>query len=192
MSKQLIFNGYDDYKLQSYQDEVAAYFPASGHLWSVSGTGAQRIDPSHLPSNAVPPPVHIEGLLVNHDQFSCRMASLASRRRQERSRSITQALSYVVPERVRFRYRLLNHDKEWTDAGSRRQAFYTDLKPGHYTFQVIACNNDGVWNYQGALLDFLVLPAWYQMLWFRLVCVLTGSSFLSTRSICCEFGNIQQ
>ncbi|MBB5066224.1 sensor histidine kinase [Granulicella mallensis] len=168
-----IFNGYDDYKLQSYQDEVAAYFPSSGRLWSVSGTGAQRIDPSHLPSNAEPPPVHIEGLLVNHKEFLLNGKHNIPAAPREVEVDYT-ALSYVVPGRVRFRYRLLGHDKDWTDAGSRRQAFYTDLKPGHYTFQVIGCNNDGVWNNRGALLGFVVLPTWYQTPWFRLTCVSIG------------------
>jgi signal transduction histidine kinase/ligand-binding sensor domain-containing protein len=168
-----IFNGHDDYKLQSYQDEVAAYFRSSGRLWSVNGTGAQRIDPSHLPSNVEPPPIYIEGLAVNHEKFSLNGKPSIPASPREIEVDYT-GLSYVVPERVRFHYRLLGHDKDWTDAGSRRQAFYTDLKPGHYTFQVIGCNNDGIWNYQGALLNFVVLPNWYQKLWFRVSCVLVG------------------
>ncbi|WP_353069157.1 triple tyrosine motif-containing protein [Tunturibacter empetritectus] len=70
-------------------------------------------------------------------------------------------MSYVLPEKVKFRYRLVGHDRNWIDAGMRRQAFYNDLRPGHYTFQVIACNNDGVWNSVGVLFRFTVPPAWY-------------------------------
>ena len=77
------------------------------------------------------------------------------------------ALSYVIPERVHFRYRLDGHDSDWTEVGRRRQAFYNDLQPGHYVFHVTACNNDGVCNWRGTELAFTVPPAWFQTLWFR-------------------------
>jgi hypothetical protein len=88
------------------------------------------------------------------------------------------ALSYVVPQKVRFRYRLEGHDTGWQEPGTRRQAFYNDLRPRKYRFHVIACNNDGVWNDIGATLDFSVAPAWYQTNWFLLLCVLTGTLLL--------------
>jgi PAS domain S-box-containing protein len=82
------------------------------------------------------------------------------------------ALSLSVPEKVRFRYRLEGVDKGWQDVGTRREAFYNGLGPGNYHFRVIACNNDGVWNEEGAHLDFNIAPAWYQTIWFRGLCVL--------------------
>src|SRR5262249_48302081 len=77
------------------------------------------------------------------------------------------ALSFAVPEKVRFRYRLEGRDQAWIDAGTRRQAFYSDLPPGQYRFQVTAANNDGAWNEQGAMLTFAIAPAYYQTTWFR-------------------------
>jgi len=62
-------------------------------------------------------------------------------------------------------------DTRWEEPGTRRQAFYNDLRPGHYRFRVIACNNDGVWNEAGATLEFNILPAFYQTKWFVLFCV---------------------
>jgi signal transduction histidine kinase len=62
-------------------------------------------------------------------------------------------------------------DKDWQAAGTRRAAFYTRLGPGKYHFQVIACNNDGVWNEVGAHLDFRIAPTWYQTNWFLVACV---------------------
>src|SRR5262249_48160332 len=61
-------------------------------------------------------------------------------------------------------------DNEWKDAGTRRQAFYTSLPPGRFGFHVMACNNDGLWNEEGATLEFSVLPAFYQTRWFLLLC----------------------
>ena len=76
------------------------------------------------------------------------------------------ALSLAVPERVLFRYRLDGVDKNWQDPGPRRQAFYTNLSPGHYAFHVIACNNDGT------SFHFDIAPAFYQTNWFLVLCVM--------------------
>ena len=89
-------------------------------------------------------------------------------------------LSFVLPDKVRFRYRLSGYEKEWNDVGIRRQAFYSDLPPGRYTFQVTACNNDGVWNANGASLTFFVPPAWYQALWFYVLCAALAIALVSS------------
>ena len=68
---------------------------------------------------------------------------------------------------MRFRYKLSGVNQEWQDVGARRQAFYTNLKPGAYTFRVIASNNDGVWNEAGDTLRFNIQPVFYQTYWFR-------------------------
>src|SRR5581483_6925272 len=78
----------------------------------------------------------------------------------------------LVPQKVKFRYRLDHYDHDWREACARRQAFYTDLPPGSYSFRVMACNSDGVWNENAATLDFTVLPAYYQTNWFRAACVI--------------------
>ena len=82
------------------------------------------------------------------------------------------ALSLAEPRKVRFRYKLEGFDSAWQEAGTRRQAFYTNLDPRGYRFRVLACNNDGVWNESGAAVNFSLLPAFYQTQWFRLLCVL--------------------
>jgi signal transduction histidine kinase len=81
------------------------------------------------------------------------------------------AFSFATPEKVRFRYRLEGFDRDWVDAGGRRQAVYTNLPPGQFRFRVKASNDDEVWNETGAVLDFSILPAYYQSNWFRLLCV---------------------
>jgi Y_Y_Y domain len=62
----------------------------------------------------------------------------------------------------------------WQEPGTRRQAFYNDLRPGTYRFRVTASNNDGLLNEERAALDFVMLPAWYQTNWFVVLCVVTG------------------
>ena len=73
---------------------------------------------------------------------------------------------------MKFKYRLEGFDKGWVEAGTRREAHYTNLPPGKYRFHVIACNNDGIWNETGAIFEFYLKPHFYQTNWFYAVCVL--------------------
>jgi signal transduction histidine kinase/CheY-like chemotaxis protein/HPt (histidine-containing phosphotransfer) domain-containing protein len=81
-------------------------------------------------------------------------------------------LSFIAPEKVKFKYKLEGFDKEWVDAGTRRVAYYTNIAPGNYTFRVMACNNDGVWNEAGAAISFYLPPYFYQTRWFYVLCAL--------------------
>jgi DNA-binding NarL/FixJ family response regulator len=80
------------------------------------------------------------------------------------------APSLLVPQRVRFRYKLEGFDKEWHDAGTRRQAFYSKLPPGTYTFRVTASNNDGLWSKAGASFVFTIPPSFTQSVLFKALC----------------------
>ena len=77
--------------------------------------------------------------------------------------------TFSIAQKVKFRYKLDGYDDGWHEAGPRRQAFYTDVPPGKYTFRVMAANSDGVWNERAATLKFSVAPAYYQTTWFRAV-----------------------
>jgi signal transduction histidine kinase/ligand-binding sensor domain-containing protein len=141
-----------------------------GKFWFVSGADVQLIDPDHLPFNPLPPPVHIGALVADHKSY----AVANGQRLPPLVRDMTiefVALSLVDPKSMRFRYRLEGHDNDWQEAVDRRQATYTNLPPGNYRFRVKASNNSGVWNEEGAQLDFSILPAFYQTNWFRLACV---------------------
>jgi len=142
-----------------------------GKLWFVSGADVQLIDPGHLPFNPLPPPVRIETLVA--DQMSYTVADGLRLPPLVRDMSIEfAALSLVDPRSMHFRYKLEGYDSAWHETVERRLASYTNLPPGTYRFRVTASNNNGVWNEQGARLDFSILPAFYQTSWFRLACVL--------------------
>src|SRR5260370_13072674 len=131
------------------------------------------IEPDHPARNALPAPVPVEEIIADRKNYfpgkHLRLPPLT------RDLEIDYtALSFVATQKVRFRYKLEGRDAAWQEPGTRRQAFYNDLRPGRYRFRVIACNNDGVWNEAGATLDFNVAPAWYQTNWFRVLCVLSG------------------
>ena len=150
---------------------------SDGRLWFANGSVLQMIDPSHLYKNALVPPVHIERLIADRETYSstheARMPPLTHQVEIDYS-----ALSFVVPQKVLFRYKLEGHDVDWQSPGTRRQAFYNDLGPGTYTFRVLACNNDGVWNETGATLKFSVAPAWYQTIWFRVLWITAACIFI--------------
>jgi signal transduction histidine kinase/ligand-binding sensor domain-containing protein len=150
---------------------------SDGRLWFRTTSGAVYIDPEHLSRNAIPPPVFVRSLDSEGTEYAL-TTSLKLPVRTTRVHIAYTALNFSVPERVRFRYKLEGTDKDWQDVGTRREAFYTNLRPGHYRFHVIACNNDGVWNEEGAALGFNILPAFYQTNWFLLLCV-TAAGWLA-------------
>jgi len=148
----------------------------------------QMIDPGRSYKNPTPPPVHVEGLVADGKSYT--LASPITLPPLSRDLHIDYtALSFVMPQRIGFRYILEGRDTGWQNPGLRRQAFYSDLRPGSYRFRVIASNNDGVWNETGATLDFKVAAAWYQTIWFRSLCfvagvlLLAGSALALTASI---------
>jgi signal transduction histidine kinase len=167
-----ILNSFD-----GWQSRFVAFQPATrsadGRLWFANQRGVQIFDPEHLTHNTVPPPVYIEGLVADRRVFSVDRGLHLPPHTRDLQLNYT-ALSMVVPQKVRFRYRLEGHDSDWQDVGSRRQAFYNDLPPGDYRFRVIASNNDGVWNDAGDAVSFSIAPAWYQTNLFRSVCLLLG------------------
>jgi signal transduction histidine kinase len=145
---------------------------SDGKLWFRTSEGVAIIDPPDLMRNRVAPPVHLErlvadGTVIDATQQVVRLHPLT----REVEIDYT-ALSFAEPRNVRFRYKLEGFDPEWRDAGTRRQAFYTNLRPHAYRFRVLACNNDGLWNESGATVDFELLPAFYQTRWFLLLCAL--------------------
>jgi signal transduction histidine kinase len=88
--------------------------------------------------------------------------------RPERVEIDYTSLTFSSPRSVRFRYRLSGFDSDWQDAGTRRQASYTNLPPGHYTFQVVALDKEGSFDPAGAVMPFSVAPAFYQTVWFSI------------------------
>jgi signal transduction histidine kinase len=129
------------------------------------------VDPAGARINRLPPPVRDEEMRVDDKKFADGndVGPLKIPPGRHRSEFRYTGLSFVAPEKVRFKYRLNNFETDWTDVGEKRVASYNYLPPGSYSFQVIACNNDGVWNDTGASLKFEVLPYFWQTTWFRVL-----------------------
>ena len=141
-----------------------------GRLWFTNGIMVQMVDPKHFARNEMIPPVAIEDVIADRNVLTAQAGMRVPALTRDLQIDYT-ALSFSVPQKVRFRYILEGHDTDWQYPGGRRQAFYTDLRPGTYRFRVIACNNDGIWNNDGAAVNFTVAAAWYQTNWFRLSCI---------------------
>jgi signal transduction histidine kinase/streptogramin lyase len=138
------------------------------HLWFATPKGLVEIDPAHFPVNSVSPPVSLERATVDDIPQALRGAATALKipAGHVHFEFDYAGLSFVAPQKIRYRYKLDGFDHDWTDAGARRTAYYTNIPPGHYTFRVQAVNNDGVWNSEGAQLVFELSPHFYQTVWF--------------------------
>ena len=168
--------------------QPAAWRASDGRIWFGTARGACAVDPGKLDSNTLPPPVHIQDVRIDRRPFDPGhpIDALPGRGDLE----IRYAgLSFVAPEKVRFRFKLDGYDAEWVEAGDRRAAYYNNIPPGRYTFRVAAANNDGVWNEDGASLELRLQPHFYQTVWFyelgAVAVVLCGLAFhlLRTRHL---------
>jgi signal transduction histidine kinase len=160
----------------------SAWRSRDGRLWFATAKGLVEVDPSHFPVNVVPPPVSLERFQV--DDVAQPLHGAGSWLKVAAGRVHFEfdyaGLSFVAPQKVRYRYMLEGFDRGWTDAGTRRTAYYTNIPPGRYTFRVQAANNDGLWNTTGAALSFELRPHFYQTLWFYalLLLALAGTVLL--------------
>ena len=141
-----------------------------GKIWLSAPDGASVIDPRHLPFNKLPPPVYVTQIIANGRKYDASQGSALPARLRDLKIDYT-ALSLVAPEKMHFRFKLEGQDQDWREVINQRSVEYSNLSPGNYRFSVTACNNSGVWNEQGAFLDFSVAPAYYQTSWFLALCV---------------------
>jgi ligand-binding sensor domain-containing protein/signal transduction histidine kinase len=146
----------------------SAWHSREGELWFATPKGLVEVDPAHFPVNSVPSPVELERFAVDDvAQPLHGVASLVEIPAVHVHFQFDYAgLSFTAPQKVRYRFMLEGFDRGWTEAGARRSAYYTNIKPGRYTFRVQAANNDGLWNTEGAALAFELRPHFYQTLWF--------------------------
>jgi signal transduction histidine kinase len=145
----------------------------AGRLWFVTSNGLTIIDPRQVGDPRPLPPVRIQSAMVNARRIDA-TAGIELPAKTSHLQVDYTALNLTDPGRVRFKYRLDGFDSNWIDAGTSRQATYTNLPPGNYRLQVIAGNNDGRWNEDGAAWAFTILPTFYQTRTFYAVCALAA------------------
>ncbi len=172
-----------------------------GRLWFATSKGLVTVDPKAIETDPEPPTVFIKTVAAGQKiiadgrmELSGAVSVLARRdsplRIPEGRGELKfeySALGFSDPEKEHFKYRLEGVDPGWVDAGEQRVAYYNNLPPGNYFFQVKACNRDGVWNEAGAGISVILLPHYWQTLWFQSLGGLMafsgicGAAFYTTR-----------
>ena len=150
--------------------------------------GVALVNPADIKLNPIPPPVVVERFVVE-GSAQATSGRVIVPPGKDRFEFHYAGLSFIGGSKVRYKYKLDGLDKEWVDVGTRRDAYFTNLSPGEYTFKVAAANSDGIWNETGASLSFELRPFFYQTSWFLALGILafltTGPSifYLRTRAL---------
>lgn len=158
---------------------------ANGTIFLGGIKGFNIFDPNELKDNLVSPPVVITGLKISNKYTPL----YTSDNNYAVTLNYTQnfitieyaALDFHLPEANHYKYKLDNVDSDWVDTQLRREAAYTNLSPGEYTFQVIASNNDGTWNNMGATLKIIITPPIWKTWWAYLAYILIIASAIYYR-----------
>lgn len=163
----------------------SAWRSSDGNLWFATPKGLVEVEPAHFRLNTLPPPVVLERFAVDDREQPLHGNGPALKIPAGRVHFEFDyaGLSFVAPQKVRYRYMLQGFDQGWTEAGGRRAAYYTNIPPGRYDFVVEAANNDGVWNTAGAKFSFDLQRHFYQTIWFYalVLAALAGSILLLLR-----------
>ena len=169
-------------RLQASQDAwPGALRCADGRLMFAMQSGVAVVYPDEVKEDAAPPLAVIERVTVNGKTVMSYEMGGSTLRLAPGPRQVEfsfTASSLLMPESVGFKYRLQGLDKGWVNAGMRRTADYSQLVPGHYWFQVAACNSRGAWNEGAAALELVVEPYWWETAWFRVAGPLAAAGLL--------------
>lgn len=149
--------------------QPAGWRTRDGGLWFPTVKGAVRLDPRRAAAATSAPQLVIEQALVDHREVDPRRAGQLPPGRGDLEFHYA-ALDLDDPHRVEYRYRLEGFDDDWLAAGARRVAYYTNVPPGHYRFQVAAARTDGAWQGAEAALAFSLRPRFTQTAAFYALC----------------------
>ena len=150
---------------------------SNGEVYFSGSNGFLSFTPRSLIKNNRMPPVVLSQLTINNKVIQPGDPSHILESNPDDTETITLtynqnnfsiaycALNYILHEQNQYAYKLVGHDKEWNYVGSRKEAFYTNIAPGKYTFHVIASNNDGIWNQKGKTLEIVILSPWWKTFW---------------------------
>lgn len=136
-----------------------------GRVWFATANGVAVVDPRDLRMHR-PAAARIERLGADDRLLAISSRDLKVPALTSRLEIQYTAVSLAAAPKARFQYLLEGFDRTWVDAGTGRQAIYTSLPPRDYRFRV-RVTSDG--RYQSeAVLDFAVMPAFYQTRLFYL------------------------
>jgi signal transduction histidine kinase/streptogramin lyase/DNA-binding response OmpR family regulator len=163
----------------------------SGEMFFGGPNGFNAFYPDQIVDNLTPPPVVITDFQLANQPVPIGGDSVLQKPILETDELVLSyqdnvfsfefaALNYRAPEENRFKYKMEGFNAGWIETDStRRFATYTNLDPGDYVFRVIASNNDGIWNEEGASIGITVTPPWWETLWFRISMALVAIGLLA-------------
>ncbi|HTA82358.1 MAG TPA: two-component regulator propeller domain-containing protein [Bacteroidia bacterium] len=173
------FKNYDESNgLPADDFNQGAFFEtADGRMFFGSVNGIVSFTPEKVIGNMHEPPVSITACELFGKEFV--MDTLASEKKylqlswQKNTISFSFiGLDYEMPAKNKYKYILEGADAEWSLPSTRHWANYVQLPPGHYTFRVKACNNDGVWSPVGEAIYINIVPPFWKTTWFYISCII--------------------
>ncbi len=164
--------------LQAEDFNTGAYFknPRTGEMFFGGINGVNYFFPRQIVKNYHVPPIVITAFKKNNQpvKFAREISHVTEIHVSWRDNIISfdfAALNYRNPERNLYAYKLDGYDHDWVQCGTRRNATYTNLHGGTYTFRVRGSNDDGVWNYRGARVKLVVTPPFWDTFWFNALAI---------------------
>ncbi|MBA4318763.1 MAG: hypothetical protein C0412_10220 [Flavobacterium sp.] len=139
-----------------------------GRLWFPTMSGVVVVDPGNLYRQQNPLKVYIQKTVVDGVELSTNRFHPLEPGNKRKIEFHYTAINFSTPENVRFKYRLEDYDDEWIDARNQRTIYYLNIPPGLYTFRVLACNNEGVWNTDEASISFEIPPHFWETGLFKI------------------------
>lgn len=121
--------------------QPAGFRTRAGLLCFPTRRGLAMVDPAHIASGRAPPGVVIERISANGKTLPLNKPQTLGPGSGRLDFQFT-GFDFSAPRKIKFRYRLEGFDKDWNDAGGQRTGRYTNIPPGEYSFQVVACNNE--------------------------------------------------
>lgn len=158
--------------------QPAALKASDGRIWFPTAGGLAVVDPKKIHKDEKAPEVLIEEVMVDNKELSSPLEELRVAPGQNALEINYTGIKFNNPDGIRFRYMLEGLENDWTEAGTRRTAYFSHLPYGEYTFRVLAANRDGVWNEQGAALKVIIERPFYRTyLFFGFVALLVVGTF---------------
>jgi PAS domain S-box-containing protein len=164
-------------------DKWAFFKSKSGEMYFGGISSFNAFFPDSIKDNPYLPPVHITDFLLFNKPVAIGAKNSPLKKHISQTQEVVLkydqsvftfrfiALNYIYSEKNQYAYKMEGFDKDWNYVGNKREATYTNLDPGEYTFRVKASNNDGVWNEQGTSIKIVILPPWWQTWWFRILVI---------------------
>lgn len=173
--------------------------PFNGYSFMEGSNGIDYFHPDSIKDNTYPPAVQLLNLKLNNEDATIAKTAIDRNSNEEfyLDKSITYsdkitippsknvitlefvAIHFENPNENEYAYQLIGFDKEWQFIGTKREATFTNLKPGNYTFKVKAANSDGVWTDIPAEVELVILPPWYKTWWAYALYFLTIAGLLA-------------